>query len=295
MLKVKITMLLFISAVIFISDLIITPLKITYAFRPLLFFSGVILVSCIDQIISKADDSVRLKERFYYTVIALFALGLIANIIFKRPMLATPFLIGAFIQTMIFWRGLKNALKLSDSRNIGLHESPMPDVGFKVMSAVLFLRDKMLNHRRMLEAAGIKYGDKVLDYGCGPGAFSLAAAKVVGDDGVVYALDNQHLAIESVRAKAASRGLSNVTTIYTNQGETKLPDDSVDFVLLIGVLHIVRNPDNILKEITRVMKSGGKLLLVSVHIPENDLLELVAPFFEYEKKVRSMHVLGVKG
>ena len=57
------------------------------------------------------------------------------------------------------------------------------------------------NPQRLLKAAGLKQGQKVLEVGCGPGFFTIHAAKIVGKEGFVYAVDVHPLAIERAKNK----------------------------------------------------------------------------------------------
>ena len=57
------------------------------------------------------------------------------------------------------------------------------------------------NPYKVLKAAGLKSGQKVLEVGCGPGFFTLPAARIVGNEGSVYAIDTNPFAIERVTKK----------------------------------------------------------------------------------------------
>jgi ubiquinone/menaquinone biosynthesis C-methylase UbiE len=78
------------------------------------------------------------------------------------------------------------------------HSGKMGDLSFRMMAAIHDnrLRRILDNPTRSLKSAGIQPGQKVLEVGCGPGFFTVAAAKLVGDEGRVYAIDLQPLAIE---------------------------------------------------------------------------------------------------
>ena len=60
---------------------------------------------------------------------------------------------------------------------------------------------------KLLRAAGLEQGQKVLEVGCGPGYFTIPAAEIVGDDGVVCAVDVHPRAIERVKEKIAATGV----------------------------------------------------------------------------------------
>lgn len=114
----------------------------------------------------------------------------------------------------------------------------------------------------------------VIDYGCGPGGFSLAAASIVGEKGVVYALDIHPLAIESVRRAALGRNLGNILAMDANV-ESALPDRCIDFALLYDVLHDIPEPAPVLAGLYRVLKPMGLLSASDHHLGDSALLAKV--------------------
>jgi ubiquinone/menaquinone biosynthesis C-methylase UbiE len=122
-----------------------------------------------------------------------------------------------------------------------------------------------------LKEAGIEEGFRVLDYGCGSGSYTVAVAELVGKSGKVYALDVQPLAIEMVKKIAVKEQLTNVETILSGC-ETGLPDGSVDRVLLYDVFHDLTEPDSVLTELHRVLKSDGLLSFSDHHLKENEIM-----------------------
>jgi ubiquinone/menaquinone biosynthesis C-methylase UbiE len=148
-------------------------------------------------------------------------------------------------------------------------DKPMSNFSFKAMTLVLRIRDIFRPaHKVLSEVDIIKPGAHVLDYGCGPGNYTIAAAELVGPSGKVYAVDIHAHAISEVQNKADIKGLRNVQTILTDCN-TKLSDSSVDIVLLFYVLHDFKNPDAIIKELNRVLKPRGVLLVID-HKLENE-------------------------
>ena len=77
---------------------------------------------------------------------------------------------------------------------------------------------------KALDAAGLEPGQKVLEVGCGPGFFTIPAARIVGEKGSVYALDVSPLAVERVQQKIEKEGATNVETILADAAQTGLPD-----------------------------------------------------------------------
>ena len=137
----------------------------------------------------------------------------------------------------------------------------MPDWAFKVMSLIHDnpLQRVFRNPYKLLKAAGLKPGQKVLEIGCGPGFFTIPAAKIVGEKGVVYALDNHPLAIKRVREKVMREGIENVKTILADVTKIRLPSKSIDVIFLFGFIHHTEGLENILSELYRVLKPDGLL------------------------------------
>lgn len=146
----------------------------------------------------------------------------------------------------------------------------MSDLAFNGMSLLFKVRDFILPCRQILEEAGLEPGDRVLDYGCGPGAYIPDAAEMVGRAGKVYALDIHPLAIKRAETIARKRGLSNVETIQSDC-RTGLPDASLDVVLLYDVFHALNDPRAVLAELHRVLKPNGTLSFSDHHMREKDI------------------------
>jgi len=106
--------------------------------------------------------------------------------------------------------------------------------------------------------AGVGSGMSVLDFGCGPGGFSLAAARLVGPRGRVVAVDIHPLAIRRVERAARRRGLGHLQVIH-GDAMPYVPSGSVDVALLFDVLHEIEDPATTLAEIRRVLKQDGVL------------------------------------
>ncbi len=126
----------------------------------------------------------------------------------------------------------------------------------------------------ILKEAGIKPGYQVLDYGCGPGSYIIDTARLVGDSGIVYALDVHPLAIQMVQNLTSRMKLMNVKTIHSDC-KTGLPDRSLDVVLLYDTFHDLSTPDDVLKEIHRLMKSNGILSFSDHHMKEEEIVSKV--------------------
>jgi ubiquinone/menaquinone biosynthesis C-methylase UbiE len=151
----------------------------------------------------------------------------------------------------------------------------MSDFHFKSMSFGYVFRDLWHgNLRAKLEKLGIGGGQTVLDFGCGPGSYTIPAARIVGAKGKVYALDIHPLAIEAVEKKARKKKLTNITAILSDR-DTGLPDESVDVVLLYDTIHLIGDKPALFKELHRVLKADGFLSVTDHHLKANEISELV--------------------
>jgi len=148
--------------------------------------------------------------------------------------------------------------------------NPMSNLHFRGMSLFIRVRNAFSPPEKMLKEAGIQPGHTVLDYGCGPGGHSIAAAKLVGQSGEVYALDIHPLAIRSVQKKASRKGLKNIKTIQSDCA-TGLQDNSLDIVLLYDTFHELNDQQGILAELARVLKSEGVLSSSDHHLKEQEI------------------------
>ena len=153
-------------------------------------------------------------------------------------------------------------------------DTPMPNLAFRMMSLVFKARSFLLPRKEILKEVGIRPGFRVLDYGCGPGAYVSDVAEMVGRSGMVYALDIHPLAVQSVQKLAKAKQLANVQTICSNC-QTGLPDNSVDVVLLYDVFHMLSQPQAVLAELYRVLKPGGILSFTADHMDKEEAITRV--------------------
>lgn len=124
----------------------------------------------------------------------------------------------------------------------------------------------------ILKYIGIKRGQKVLDFGCGSGNYTIPAARVIGEQALVYALDEDKETLDQLMSKAKSIGLKNITRVdASGKSRIRLDNESVDVVLLYDVLHYYYFPEEedrrqLLYEVYRVLKPNGFLSLYPTHL-----------------------------
>ena len=147
-------------------------------------------------------------------------------------------------------------------------------IGFRLMAAMMTFTRRGPQLEARLTASGLAPGQTVVDYGCGPGFYTLPAARMVGVDGHVYAADLQPAAAELVRRRVRRAGLDNVTAITTDR-RLDLDDGSVDIVLLYDAIAGIADKRGVLAELARVLKSDGVLSVWVEHGAPEDTLPYV--------------------
>ncbi len=128
-------------------------------------------------------------------------------------------------------------------------------------------RDWLSAPENKLGEVGLQPGWVVLDFGCGVGSYALAAARLVGTAGRVYAVDVVPARVAQVRDLAARHGLSNLQGIVSDC-DTGVESGTVDAVLLYDVLHAVTETEPVLAELARVLKPTGLLSCSDHHLSE---------------------------
>jgi ubiquinone/menaquinone biosynthesis C-methylase UbiE len=97
-------------------------------------------------------------------------------------------------------------------------------ISFKMMSFVHeFLYGLFRDPNKALNAAGLKPGQNVLEVGCGPGFFTIPAARIAGAAGDILSLDVNPVAVDHVRQKIAAAGIMNAKAMVANAARTNLP------------------------------------------------------------------------
>jgi len=107
-------------------------------------------------------------------------------------------------------------------------------------------------------------GDTVLDIGCGPGLFTRAIARKVGDTGLVIAVDIQDGMLEILKEKARKEGL--IARIRLHKAEPDSLDLSekgcINVALAFYVVHEVPDAERLMQEVFALLIPGGTSLIV---------------------------------
>ena len=116
----------------------------------------------------------------------------------------------------------------------------------------------------ILDRLLLEQGMMVLDVGCGPGRLTVPAARRVGPEGCVTALDIQPEMLERTQRKLDAAGLTNVKLVRSGAGDGTINRDMFDLALLVTVLGEIPDRMAALAEIFHALKPGGILSVTEV-------------------------------
>lgn len=123
-------------------------------------------------------------------------------------------------------------------------------------------REKEEKPKLLMELLELKPGMVVADIGAGSGYHTRRMAKAVAPDGKVLAVDIQPEMLQILTNKLTSEGITNVTPVLGKIDDPKLPESSVDLVLMVDVYHEFSHPYEMMEGITRSLKPDGRVVFV---------------------------------
>jgi len=130
------------------------------------------------------------------------------------------------------------------------------------------------------EKIGIRIGQKILDFGCGKGNYTIPLARAIGRRGLVYAMDLRADTLDSLKKRIFFEKLTNIKIIHSSD-KLKIPlgREILDAVFLYDVIHDHYFTDQerarLLVEVNRILKPGGLLSIYPKHIEVERVIEAV--------------------
>lgn len=151
-------------------------------------------------------------------------------------------------------------------------------------------RKKMLPTDKALNLIGIQPGMKIADVGCGTGYFALPMAKIVGEEGRIFAIDISEEMLQETKRRADEEGYNNIELVSSGENNFKLKDKSVDMVFTSTVFHEVSHPEDFLTECKRIMKDEGSIIILDW----NKIASEVGPPVDKRISVEDLEGFGKK-
>lgn len=150
---------------------------------------------------------------------------------------------------------------------LGTNRDRIPDIAFRGMSFLFLIWGIFASPGKKLRKFGIKPGDTVVDFGCGPGNYIKEASLLTGSEGTIYAADVHELAIKAVNKKIDKYNLKNVKTVLVKDYQCEIGSHTADVIYALDMFHMVKYPDLLLRELRRMLKKNGKLIIEDGHQP----------------------------
>ncbi len=141
----------------------------------------------------------------------------------------------------------------------------IPDIAFYGMSLFFKVYYFLNPQDKYLGSFGIRPGDVVIDYGCGPGDYIKYASEAVREQGKVYAVDIHRTAIKLVSGMIKRRQVKNVIPVLADGYSSKIKDNTADLIYALDMFHMVENTGAFLDELHRIIKKDGILILEDGH------------------------------
>jgi len=139
---------------------------------------------------------------------------------------------------------------------------------------------QMVRHaEEVLREVGLKESQTVLDCCCGSGIYTTAAAQLVGEKGLVYAIDTNSEKLKDLRRTVESKKLKNIKIMEENvESKIPLPNSSIDIVLLYDIFWYFRPKENklagLLQEVYRVATATATISVYPAHLDLHELKNL---------------------
>jgi ubiquinone/menaquinone biosynthesis C-methylase UbiE len=146
----------------------------------------------------------------------------------------------------------------------------MSNTEYRLMVFTMDLVDIFCSHiEKRVARFGIQPGMTVVDYGCGPGRYTIFYSRLADRQGKVYAVDIHEMAIDLVRQKMEKYGLNNVEAVLAKGYGSGLPDGVADMVTALDMFFLIHDQKAFLAELKRIAKPSGVLIIDDGHQPRS--------------------------
>ena len=153
---------------------------------------------------------------------------------------------------------------------------------YDVMNDLMSFGVHRLWKRFTIDASGVRPGNKVLDLAGGTGDLTAKFSQLVGKEGKVILADINSSMLNVGRDKLRDKGLvQNIEYVQANAQYLPFEDNTFDIVTIAFGLRNVTDKDMALRSIYRVLKPGGRLLVLEFSKPEHEVLNKAYDFYSF--------------
>jgi ubiquinone/menaquinone biosynthesis C-methylase UbiE len=180
---------------------------------------------------------------------------------------------------------MKTEQKTTREAKYGQGREYIPNPFFRMMTFAMKTMDILANHsNKKFNTLHLKENQVVVDYGCGPARYIKNASLAVGPKGKVYAVDIHPIAMEHVEKITRKHNLQNVEAVLADGYSCPIPNQTADVVYALDMFHMIEQSSELLKELNRIVKPGGKVIIEDGHQPRENTI----------RKIEQAGILAVK-
>lgn len=154
---------------------------------------------------------------------------------------------------------------------------------YDIMNDVMSFGIHRFWKRFTIETAGARPGMKVLDLAGGTGDLTAKFSHIVGEKGQVVLADINDSMLKVGRTKLRDKGIvGNVNYVQANAEALPFPDNHFDIITIAFGLRNVTDKDAALRSMNRVLKPGGKLLVLEFSKPQHDIMRKIYDLYSFK-------------
>ena len=128
---------------------------------------------------------------------------------------------------------------------------------------------------RVIKEIGVSKDMVVADVGAGRGYFTFPLAEHVGSNGKVYASDVDRNALAELGKKYKTTTLKNIEIIVGEDSDPLLPENKIDLILMVNVLHYIDDFQSFTTNMSKSLKAGSTIVIVEWDLEKMNKAELV--------------------
>ena len=152
----------------------------------------------------------------------------------------------------------------------------------------------------MLRNLGVKESDCVVDFGCGRGRYTVPATQIVGQNGMVFAIERHINELDILNERLAKFSSNESVKILNTESLhlDSISSASVDVLLTFDVLQYIEDYETLFESVKRILKPNGLLLVYPASVPHpgdvdmeliTEIIEKYGMKLESQKEYRMMH------
>jgi len=115
---------------------------------------------------------------------------------------------------------------------------------------------------KIMDAIGVEPGMRIGEAGAGKGYFTFPLARRVGPEGIVFANDISTSSLDVIRNRAADEELGNIEIVVGEVEDPLFPEEDLDMVVMVYVLHMLEKPVEFLKNVRKYIEPGAQLVII---------------------------------